>query len=279
MDGLRHVQSPLRNPEPPKHPSSPPSLPASIEYQTEPDDMGLFWVYPTRPTMIPKDDQTIDNAVDAPTLDFAGAERQLPRQDSHSLTQTAGGLSASEITCDNLFSVFSSPMAGLLMCWQYFGSNMKSVGELNRLGSFIRDPQFCPSAHAAFSHEQERVLIERYLQTKSNPFRAMHGWRTSSVQILLPHEQTKWADGANDASVPVLTVNGVHHRDIMKIITSVFEDKISATFHMTPFEEYWKFSDTDEPMKVLGEAYSSPAHLEVYQEVNALPHEPGDDLE
>ena len=48
---------------------------------------------------------------------------------------------------------------------------------------------------------------------------------------------------------------------------------------MTPFEEYWKFSDMEEPMKVFGKAYSSPAYLETYQEVQALPREPGDDLE
>ena len=65
----------------------------------------------------------------------------------------------------------------------------------------------------------------------------------------------------------------------MEIITSVFEDEIVTTFHMMPFEEYWKFSDTEEPMKVFGEAYSSPAYLETYQEVQALPREPGDDLE
>ena len=83
--------------------------------------------------------------MDTPTLDSTSTDN---------LAQpTTGGLSPSEITCDNLFSAFSSPMAGLLMCWQYSGSNMKSAGELNHLGSFIRDPQFHPNAHIAFSHD------------------------------------------------------------------------------------------------------------------------------
>ncbi|KAF8551518.1 hypothetical protein OG21DRAFT_1417846, partial [Imleria badia] len=112
-----------------------------------------------------------------------------------------------------------------------------------------------------------------------NPFKATHGWQTLLVQIPLPHEQTKWAGGVDDPSVPMLTVDGVHHCDITEIITSMFEDKISTTFHMTPFEEYWKFSDMDELTKVFSEAYSSPAHLEAYQEVNAIPRVPGDDLE
>ena len=57
----------------------------------------------------------------------------------------------------------------------------------------------------------------------------------------------------------------------MEIITSVFEDEIATTFHMTPFEEYWKFSDMEEPMKVFGEAYSSPAYLETYQDDSIQP--------
>ena len=76
----------------------------------------------------------------------------------------------------------------------------------------------------------------------------------------------------------MLTIDGVHHHDITEIITSVFSDKISMIFHMTPFEEYWKFSDTEKLMKVFSEAYSSPAHLEAYQEINTLPCMPGDDL-
>ncbi|KAF8551517.1 hypothetical protein OG21DRAFT_1417839, partial [Imleria badia] len=94
-------------------------------------------VYPIRPTMFPRGDGTIHSAVDAPTLDSAGANSQPPVQDSHSHAQPTGSLSPSEITHDNLFSAFSSPMAGLLMCWQYSGSNTKSAGELNRLRSFI----------------------------------------------------------------------------------------------------------------------------------------------
>ncbi|KAG6369756.1 hypothetical protein JVT61DRAFT_13629 [Boletus reticuloceps] len=151
VDGLRHVQSLLHSPSPLNRSPSPPEQPAIIKYQTEPDDMGLFWVYPRHPTMFLKGDQTIHSAVDAPTLD--SAESQLPGQDSHSVTQTTGGLSPLEITCNNLFSAFSSPMAGLLMCWQYSGSNMKSVGELNHLRSFIQDPQIRPNAETVFSHE------------------------------------------------------------------------------------------------------------------------------
>ncbi|KIK75878.1 hypothetical protein PAXRUDRAFT_18604 [Paxillus rubicundulus Ve08.2h10] len=163
------------------------------------------------------------------------------------------------------------------MCWQYSGSNSKSAAELNRLWSFIQDSKFDPTLHTSFSHDSERKLIEKYLQDDSNPFKADHGWRTSSVPILLPKEKRKWKSEF-DPAIPVLTVDGVHHRDIIDIITSVFEDPISSTFHMTPFEQYWKISET-RTVQVFGEAFSSPTCLNAYQEVNSLPREQGDDLE
>ncbi|KAG8212825.1 hypothetical protein J3R82DRAFT_11121 [Butyriboletus roseoflavus] len=193
--------------------------------------MGLFRVYPTHPTLFPKGEHTIYDIVDAPTLDSVNPEtRSLPLSPDDSPGHMLTGLLSPEITHDNLYSAFSSPTVGLLMCWQYSGSNMKSASELNRLWTFVQDPQFDPKAQATFSHEREKALIEKYLQTESNPFKANHGWRTSSVPIRLPHEQTKWAGGEHDPSVPLLMVDGVHHRNITEIIRSVFEDKNIGKF-------------------------------------------------
>jgi len=62
------------------------------------------------------------------------------------------------------------------------------------------------------------------------------------------------------------------------MIHSTFEDNISKTFHMMPYSEYWKISNT-KTVQVFSEAYSSPTMLDAYTEINALPHEPDDDLE
>ena len=47
---------------------------------------------------------------------------------------------------------------------------------------------------------------------------------------------------------------------------------------MTPFHQMWQVSE-QRSIKIFSEAYTSPAMIEAYHEVNALPREPDDDLE
>ncbi|KIJ10136.1 hypothetical protein PAXINDRAFT_86534 [Paxillus involutus ATCC 200175] len=218
---------PLQAPRdsPPVYPSqssrspSPQEPPPLVEYCTSPDNLGLFRIYPSQPTLFPEQADTIHVVADAPTFEQPPASLCNPPT-AHSLSPIG------DITPKNLYSAFSSPTAGLLMCWQYSGSNSKSATELNCLWSFIQDPEFDATLHTSFSHDHERKLIEKYLQDNSNPFKADHGWQTSSVPILLPKEKRKWKSEL-DTAIPTLTVVGVHHHDIINIIISVFEDPIS----------------------------------------------------
>ena len=170
-----------------------------VEHRTQPNTMSLFCIYPTWPTLIPTGNGDIHSVVDAPTLD--GSESQQSHRDHQPRSAAVHGLMESEITSENLFAAFSSPTAGLLMCWQYTGSNAKSAGELNRLWSFIKDPRFDPLVVDSFSHEREKKLVEKYLHTTSNPFNVNHGWKISSVLIKLPHERSQWSLGEDDPSV------------------------------------------------------------------------------
>ncbi|KAG2752023.1 hypothetical protein P692DRAFT_20652215, partial [Suillus brevipes Sb2] len=66
-DQLDHdrILSPL--PVPSSDPDDP--RPVLIPFQTEPDTMGLYRVYPTRPTLAPEGNLTLERVTDAPTLD------------------------------------------------------------------------------------------------------------------------------------------------------------------------------------------------------------------
>lgn len=77
---------------------------------------------------------------------------------------------------ENLWSGFSSPTAGLLMCWHYTGTNEKSGTELNCLWEFVTDPQFHLSAQDRFNHKHEKKIIENYLRNESNIFQANQSW-------------------------------------------------------------------------------------------------------
>lgn len=253
------------SPSQPRHSQPPPA-----QYSTEPNDLGLFRIYPTQPTLIPDAESGLAAAVDAPTLE---QHIRLASTQVGSLVPS----SSTNITPDNLYSAFSSSTAGLLMCWHYSGTTAKSIPELNRLGSYTRDPLFNAAEELPFSHERERKLIEKYLRDQSNPFQAESGWSRSSVEIPLPKEKVKYTS-EDDPSIPMMTVNNVVHRSIINIIKSVFEDDISSTFHMTPFEQFWETTDK-RILKVYSEAYSSPVILDAYKEITALPRAPGDNYE
>lgn len=217
--------------------------------------------------MIPKGDAGLDAAVDAPTLD---------RDPSVGSSQIATGLLSPEIGPDNLFSPFSSPTAGLLMCWQYSGVNSKSNAEMKRLTrNFLDDDEYKREDARIYDDVREKRLISVYLKDSSNPFRAENGWRESTVQIRLPKEKMKWA---SEDEAPVLEIPGVYHRSLTDVIMSVFQDSVASTFHMTPFQQWWKVSE-ERTINVYSEAYSSPAFSEAYEEVNSLPREPDDGLE
>jgi hypothetical protein len=244
--------------------------PQLIPFQTEPDLMGLYRIYPTTPTLIPKGGGALDSICDAPTLDAAD---NTAEQASHRLTGVP--LPPPEITRDNLYDAFSSPTAGLLMCWHFSGSTAKSTAETHRLMTFLDDDEYKREDSRIFNIPREKKLLEDYLADTTNPFRAENGWQKSSVRIPLPKEKRKWP---SEADAPQLEIKGVHHRSLTKIITSVFEDSVSSTFHMTPFQQMWNTPD-GRNIEVFSEAYSSTAMLEAYAEVNSLPREANDNLE
>ncbi len=145
-DALRRVPSPppLSSHQPSPDPGLEPVIdhpPPLAAYQTLPNDVGLFQVYPTRPSFIPKGGGDIHAVVDAPSLE-ASQRSEAPEQIALE----------SRITPETLYSAFSSPTAGLLMCWQYSGTNEKSGAELNRLRSYAIEPQFKPSVQSAACH-------------------------------------------------------------------------------------------------------------------------------
>ncbi|KAG2062206.1 hypothetical protein BDR06DRAFT_978637 [Suillus hirtellus] len=92
----------------------------------------------------------------------------------------------------------------------------------------------------------------------ANPFQEQYRWHQLTVKIWLPKEKEKF-QSENDA--PELKILGVHHHCLTDLITQVFENEVSRTFNMTPFQQYWKTPN------------------DPYTEINALPQEPGDELE
>ncbi|KAG2337489.1 hypothetical protein BDR05DRAFT_978478 [Suillus weaverae] len=67
-----------------------------------------------------------------------------------------------------------------------------------------------------------------------------NGWHCSLVKICLPTEKEKFT---SEEEAPEMEIPGVYHCSLTDIIMSVFQDSISCTFHMTPFQQQWKVSE------------------------------------
>jgi len=266
LTGLRHVP-PVPIPPTPLPGPSQSRQPPSEQFQTEPDSMGLFRIYPNHPTSKLGSDIGLCNPIDAPTL------VQPSLRSSHLMNI----IPPSDITRENLFSAFSSPTAGLLTCWHYSGSTAKTKEEINRLWGYIQDPAFNPSEELTFSLDRECGRVRKYLQDDSNPFQAQHGWIRSSFDFPLVKEGIKYAS-ETDPAIPLIHIENVIHRSITDIIKSVFTDSVSLTFHLTPFEQLWTTAD-GRKVRVYSEAYTSSRMLDAHEEINSLPRPPGDDYE
>ncbi|KAF8550589.1 hypothetical protein OG21DRAFT_1499714 [Imleria badia] len=265
---LDHVPPPpLQSPPPASQRSDSQPASKSSEFRMEVDSFGLFRIYPNQPTHIPHVKTTLSDVVDAPTLLQTSAESAgLPNI-----------IPPSEITVDNLFSAFSSPTAGLLMCWHYTKSTTKTKEELNRIWVYISDPLFNPSQQPNFSHDREYRLASKYLQDDSNPFRAQHGWTCSAVTIPLIKEGVKYTS-ETDLTLPTLIIDNIYHRSITDIMTSVFSDHASSSFHFTPFNQYWTTAD-GRNICIYSEAYMSAEMDEAHRQINAAPRQPDDNFE
>ncbi|KAG2154065.1 hypothetical protein DEU56DRAFT_726530 [Suillus clintonianus] len=161
------------------------------------------------------------------------------------------------------------------MTWHYSGSNASSAAGLNRLAEFLCDPRFNSADLVGFSHAREIKQLDDYLERKSNPFCEEYEWQQSTVKIRLSNERAKFP---SENDTPQLEIPGVYHRSLTDIITQTFEDDVSTSFNMTPFRQYWNAPD-NQTLEVFSESYASPEMIKAYEEVNAIPRDPGDDLE
>lgn len=287
-------------PDPPPAPPDDPGLdePAprpSQMFQTEPNSMGLYKVFPHRPSRDPDDGISLDDLCQSPGLLVPPS----PLPDTDNLL---ANLSA--------FFPFLNESVARLMCWFYGGSNQKSVGELDKLvNDVLLNDNFKLSELENFSaaRENERLdsgfdltdpkptnpAITTTESAETGHMLAADGWEHKSVKIRLPAKRKK--SGEKDA--PEFEVKGVLLRPLLDVMTEAFQSPAFLEYHLTPFEHVWdpthdcdsgsepvlpppsaKLPDIDWPsdipdghQRVYGELYTSPEMLKAHA---ALPPDP-----
>lgn len=167
---------------------------------------------------------------------------------------------------------FKNMSTYLLMDWMITGSNVKSVGEVNRLVTqVINAKDFSVDDLATFNTQRElRRLDKSDAVHGSAPF-AGDGWEEHDVHISVPN-------GVKGSSGDTFTVPGLHRRSLSAVLKAALSDITSMSFHFSPFRRFWQTPSGSE-QRCYDEAYTSDAWLECHEQLQLEPNEPGCKLE
>ncbi|RDB27823.1 hypothetical protein Hypma_002119 [Hypsizygus marmoreus] len=99
------------------------------------------------------------------------------------------------------------------------------------------------------------------------------GWTKEPIEIVVPFHRLTPTPGPR-----AFTAGHFHRRSILAIIRERLAKEDSAHFHFEPYELYWQPTDDGPPMRVYGELYTSPAFIDVHNQLQNSPPEPGCNL-
>jgi hypothetical protein len=239
--------------------------------QTEPNDAGLFRIYPKMPTSDPDDLLDLKAVCDSPNFG-------IDTPTTPPANPLAGfGIQNDTVPTTNFFAPFLNATVFRLINW-FYGSATKSVADLDKLvEDVILQPDFKREHLEGFRASREIRRLDENNGKKDATFSATDGWRESSVKLRLPPPGR--VKSGSEKKAPEFVVPGVFHRDLIDVIQSSFEGDMFLSFNTTPYKEFHLHSPNEPPHRVFGEAYSADAYYEAWEEIQALPREPDDKLE
>jgi hypothetical protein len=101
------------------------------------------------------------------------------------------------------------------------------------------------------------------------------GWKKSAVNIKIPIHNRADNPGIHD----YLTAD-LYHRPLVSVIREkLANEKHDELFHYQPYELLWNSGQSERPIRVHGELYTSEAFIQAHRELQISPPEPGCDLE
>jgi hypothetical protein len=183
---------------------------------------------------------------------------------AHGDTQALGQHSGIQAT--PYYHPFSNPSAAAMMVAHHSGTHTLSGQQTTRiarilgsLGSDLNHLDLCD-----FDAALENKRLDAYLASvPESTFLREDGWKKSSARIRLPLDKTKMLE--SDAAE--FEVGGIFHRDIIDVITMVYQSDAVKTFNHIPFKEFWRPSENAPPERLYGEIFSSQEVLDADDEI------------
>ena len=238
--------------------------PATVDssFTTEPDEFGLYRVYPRKPYHEPDEDITLTTSSESPDSDrwWKGFNPRMDQDEA--------------LNSKSPFSPLSNPTSFHILNWFYGGSRQKSQAELTSLiGNVFRAKTFDQEDAANFSFSREMALLDS-INDPSAPFSNDNIWKTSTIKIPLPCERQKFS---SENHAHKLRIRNVRHRSLLEVMRTAAKDESSKSWHNTPFKMFWKPTPESPPQRVVSELYNADAFLEEHKKIEREPlHLPDD---
>ena len=187
-------------------------------------------------------------------------------------------LAAQTVESDPL-SASTNPTVDLLLSWWVTEGSSEGIRSLTSLIDCLNHPLFDISKLQGFDPVSALRDFER-LNVYSTPGTTLapgDSWKDGTVKIKVPCTGVK----QREEDAPEFSVGGMVYRDPVEVITTELMDPDSfENLHIKPFEEWWKPSASDEPIRVYSEVYTADAMLEAEKNIQeTLKTTPGPQLE
>ncbi|KAI0070164.1 hypothetical protein K474DRAFT_1693896 [Panus rudis PR-1116 ss-1] len=221
--------------------------------RTDPNSFGLFREYYGRlPQVDPEEETELE--------DLSSQQEKAPSHSDHDIS--------------NLYAPFPNRSAYLLRTWYWNGTNQKTHAEFAKLlQGAILDREFNPNDLRDVNWRKiDDALSGHGKDPSALPFHTEDGWREASVDIQVPL--------GKNLEPKTFRVDGLWYRPLEKVTETAFSSKQAAGFHYQPHRLFWQSpcAPNSTPIQVHGEAYTSEAFRDAYDELQRLPPEPGCEL-
>lgn len=185
---------------------------------------------------------------------------------------------------DSKFYPYPNETSFLLGEWFWNSGAQKSQENFKKLLDIVGSDQFLPAAiqQTNWSKVNNQLAINNWDTGEWVDEDA--GWHCSSVTINVPFYSEKAGPRSKHrAGGPrEYVVHNFYHRRIVSVIQERLTKDAQSKhhFHFDPFELLWNRDlAVENPVRLQGELYTSPAFIEAHQELQASPGEPGCDLQ
>ncbi|KAF8871103.1 hypothetical protein CPB84DRAFT_1692558 [Gymnopilus junonius] len=229
-------------------------------FKTDPDEFGIYRVYPRKPYHQPDVSSTLDDICE-------GDARPSTEHDSrHWWKGFNPGMETP--SADNPFSPLSNETSFQILNWHYNGSRQKSQAELTSLlDDVIKADNFNLEDTWNFNYAQETSLLDS-ADDPAAPFANEHIWHEATIKIPLPCAGHKFA---SEDKAHHLRIRGIHYRKIPEVMHAAAKDESAKSWQNIPFKMYWQQMPESTPQCIISELYTADKYLEEDMKIAKLP--------